>query len=272
VTPAHVGPALPSAARPWIRRLFVVGHATKGIVYLMVGGLALMAAAGKGGKVSGEDGAVKTIGEQPFGSFLLIAAGIGLFCYAAWCLVQTIFNPENDRGIAGAGKRAGRFISALTHSGLAITAFQLRAGSRPHDHEQESRVWVARVLAEPYGDALVAIVGLILCGVAIYQLYCGAVGRFPEPLDARAGSHRWVDTVGRLGLTARGVVFGIIGFRLVKAGLDESSRHARAFGGALRDIAAQPYGLLLLGLVAAGLAAYGIYQLIVARHGRIRGV
>jgi hypothetical protein len=272
VTPALVEPVLPAAARPWIRRFFILGHATKGIVYLLVGGLALLAAAGQGGKVSGEDGAVRTIGEQPFGSFLLVAAGLGLFCYAAWCLFQAAFNPDGGRGAVGAGKRAGRLISAFTHGGLAITAFQLRGAGGAPDHERESREWVARVLAEPYGDALIAATGLVLCCVAAYQLYCGAVGRFPEPLDARAGARRWVDTVGRLGLAARGVVFAIIGVRLVKTGLDDTSRHARALGGALHDVAAQPYGRLLLALVAAGLAAYGIYQLVVARHGHPRGV
>jgi len=249
----------------------VVGHVAKGIVYLLVGGLAVLSSAGKGGKVSGEEGAVRSIGEQPFGRFLLIGAGLGLLCYAVWRLFQAVFNPEKKRGVAGAGLRIGRLIGGLTHGALAVTAFQLGLGQVAASHQKESRLWVGNVLSAPFGEALIAIVGLALCGFAIYQLYCAAASHFPERFDAAAGSRRWVTAVARIGLTARGVVFGIIGARLVQAGFADSSRHTRDIGGALRDVASQPHGRLLLGLVAAGLAAYGVYQLVVARFGRTPG-
>lgn len=264
-------PALPRAARPWIRPIFVLGHAAKGVVYFLVGALAVMAAAGEGGKVSSQEGAVRTIGQQPFGRFLLVAAGLGLVCYALWRLFQAIFNPERERGAKGAGKRIGRALGGLGHGALALTAFQLSLGQRAADHAHESRVWIARVLAQPYGDKLVAAVGLGLCGYAIFQLYCAAVSKFPEPLDAKAGSKRSVTAIARVGLAARGVVFSIIGVSLVKAAMAGSAGKARDVGGALRDVASQPYGRLLLGLVAAGLVAYGIYQMVVARHGRAPG-
>ena len=264
-------PAVPRAARPWIRPIFVLGHAAKGVVYFLVGALAVMAAAGEGGKVSSQEGAVRTIGQQPFGRFLLVAAGIGLICYALWRLFQAIFNPEHERGAKGAGKRIGRGLGGLAHGALALTAFQLSAGQRTADHAQESKVWIARVLAQPFGDKLVAAVGLGLCGYAIFQFYCAAVSKFPEPLDARARSKRSVCAIARVGLAARGVVFAIIGVSFVKAGMAASAGKTRDLGGALRDVASQPYGRVLLGVVAAGLVAYGVYQMVVARHGRTPG-
>lgn len=255
--------------------MFVLGHLAKGAVYFLVGGLAVLAAAGAGGRVSNQQGAVRTIGQQPFGRFLLVAAAAGLFCYAAWRLVQAVFNPARERGVKGAGKRIGYAFGGLAHGGLGVTALQLSLGRHAGDHAHESRVWVARALAQPFGHALVAAIGLGLCGYALFQFYCAAVSRFPEPLDGRAHAQPSVTAAARIGLAARGVVFAIIGARLVQAGLAGSSGKTRDVGGALRDVASRPHGRALLALVAAGLAAYGIYQIVVAivvaRHGRSPG-
>lgn len=240
-------------------------------MYLMVGGLALLAAFGEGGKVTGEEGVFKTIAAQPFGRFLLIAAGIGLACYALWRLASAVFNLEGKRGAGGAAERIGGLISALMHGSLAFTALQLAGGERAHGHEGKSRVWVDRVLDQPFGNALIAAVGLILVGFAIAQLYFAATGRLREHLAPPPGHRGWMETAGRVGLAARGIVFAIIGVRLVKASLDDSSHHVREIGSALREVAAQPSGATLLAGVAAGLAAYGLYQLVVARYGRVPG-
>jgi Domain of Unknown Function (DUF1206) len=256
-------------ARAWLRPLFVLGHATKGVVYLLLGGLALLAALGKGGKVAGEEGAVRTLGEQPFGRFLLIAAAAGLACYAVWRLLVAVFNLESEEGASGAGKRSAALVSALTHGALSLLAFQLGLGQRAHGHEGKTRIWVAKVLDQPFGDLLVGAVGLGLLAFAVYQLYCAAAGKLPDRLEAGAG--RRTEIAGRIGLGARGIVFAVIGIRLVKAGVDERAHHARDIGSALRELAAQPGGAAILAAVAAGLAAYGLYQLLVARYGRVPG-
>jgi hypothetical protein len=258
-----------SQARAWLRPIYVVGHATKGVVYILLGGLALVATLGEGGKVAGEEGAVRSLGEQPFGRFLLIAAGAGLACYALWRLLVAVFNLESEQGAKGAGKRSAALVSGLTHGALSLLAFQLGLGQRAHGHEGKSRVWVAKVLEQPFGDLLVGAVGLGLLAFAVYQLYSAAVGKLPDRLEAGAGKR--TEVAGRIGLGARGVVFAVIGIRLVKAGLDGSARHAREIGSALRELGAQPSGAAILAAVAAGLAIYGIYQLLVARYGRVPG-
>ncbi len=255
--------------RAWLRPLFVLGHGSKGVIYLLVGGLALLAAFSRRGKVAGEEGAVKTLGEQPFGRYLLLAAGVGLVCYALWRVLNSTFNLENRRGLEGAGQRIGGLFSALVHGSLALMAFQLGTGQRAHGHEGKSHIWVERVLNKPFGDALIAIVGLGLVAFALHQLYSAVVGKLAEDLAPPPRHGRWMRNAGRLGLAARGVVFSIIGARLLKAGLDERSGHTRDFGSALRELASQPGGAVWLGAVAAGLAAYGVYQLVVARYGRV---
>src|SRR5688572_22248245 len=98
-------PELRRAARPWVAPLARVGHATKGVVYFLMGGLAVLAVLGRGGKVQGEEGAVRTIGEQPFGRVLLMAAAVGLAAYALWRVLQAALNLEQERGAKGAFKR-----------------------------------------------------------------------------------------------------------------------------------------------------------------------
>lgn len=254
-----------------LRPLFVLGHGSKGVIYLLVGGLALLAAFSGRGKVAGEEGAVKTIGEQPFGRYLLLAAGAGLVCYALSRMLNSILNLEQRRGLEGAGQRIGGLISALVHCSLALTAFQLATGGRAHGHEGKSHIWVDRILDKPFGDALVGIAALGLIGFALHQLYCAVVGKLAERIDPPPGHGRWMRNAGRLGLAARGIVFSIIGARLLKAALDVRGHHARDFGSALRELASQPHGAAWLAGVAAGLAAYGVYQLVVARYGHVPG-
>jgi hypothetical protein len=260
------------AARPWVAPLARTGHATKGVVYVLVGGLAVLAAAGQGGKVSGSEGAVRTIGEQPFGRLLLVAAAVGLCAYALYRLLQAALNLEGDRGAKGAYKRLGFAFSGLAYGALAFLAVQLVRG-RSH-RGPGTRGWAAEVLAQPLGEVLIGGVGLVLIGHGLFQLYSAVVAKFPERLDTAAmgpTARTWGVRVGRFGLAARGVVFGIIGYHLVKAALSSSASGIRDFGGVLREIGSQPNGRVMLGVVAAGLAAYGLYMFVCARWARIAG-
>ena len=80
----------------------------KGVLYLVVGALALQVAAQAGGRVTGTRGALLTVLGQPYGRMLLLLAAIGLFGYAAWRILQGVLDPE---GYGPAG-RASRCASA----------------------------------------------------------------------------------------------------------------------------------------------------------------
>jgi len=74
---------------------------------------------------------------------------------------------------------------------------------------------------------------------------------------------------GQAGLSARGVVFGIIGVFLIQAALHSNAGEALGLSGALRALEQQSYGQWVLGIVALGLVAYGFYMLVLARYRRI---
>ena len=258
-------------AAPWIERLGRLGYAAKGIVYLLVGVLAAEAAVGAGGTATGSRGALRHARRLPFGDVLLIAIAVGLVGYVLWRLVQAIRDTElKGRSPGGLIVRLGYVISAAIYGVLAWTALELVQGHRPRGDESMSHEHTAWLLSLPYGPWLVCVVGAVVIGVGIAQLVIAVRARFVAKLGSLSSlALAWVTWLGRLGYLARGVVLFIIGGFLINAGIHANPRDARGLGGALHEIARQPEGRWLFGAVAVGLAAYGVFMLVLARYRRM---
>jgi hypothetical protein len=259
-------------ARPWVGPVARIGLATKGIVYLLIGGLAVLAAIGEGGKVDDSDGAVRTIAQLPYGKGLLVCVAIGFLAYAIWRGLQATIDLDRKRGLKGVGKRIAYGVSAIIYLGLAVTAVQLVMGESADG--EEPRTWVAKVLAQPYGYILVIGFGIGFAVYGIVHLWSAIKASFEKHLDLGRMSRReraaalWI---GRIGTFARGVVFGIVGYYLIQAGWHSRAGETRDLGGALRTLASKPHGDLILGVIAAGLFMYGVFMLMRAKLGRIPG-
>ncbi len=257
-------------ASPWVDRIARFGYVTKGSVYVVVGGMALAAAVGIGGRTTDPPGALQTIGTQPFGRIMLGFVALGLAGYALWRLVRAVADPEGEgRDLSGIASRIGHGAAALGYSVLAFTAGQLvvtsGGGSSPKD-------WTAWVLSLPFGWVLVMGVGIGVVGYGLHELYNSYQANFEAHLKRGQMSDRIESVVtngGRFGLAARGVVFGIVGVFLIVAALRSDPSKAQGLGDALRTLLQQPYGTWILGVVALGLVAYGLLMLAVARYGRI---
>ena len=267
----HVARRATHGAPHWIEKLARAGYAAKGVVYGLIGVLALMAAFGEGGQVGGGQEAVRTIGSQPFGAFLLVVTGIGLAGYAIWRFVQAALDPENVGADAkGIAKRLGYTGSGLMYGALAILALQIGLGGG--DGGGSEQTYVAKVLAEPFGQLLVGAIGVFVIAAGIYQLYKAYTAKFVRDLktnEMSATERTWAERLGRLGYAARGVILPIIGFFVVKAAITYEPGQAKGIGGALATLASQPFGTILLIVVAAGLVAYGAFQLVQAKYRRI---
>ena len=259
---------------PWVERLARFGYATKGVVYILVGALAVLAALDAGGKATDPRGAFQEIYAKPFGQVLLGAVAVGLSAYAIWRVTQAIVDAEGKGGdLKGILIRLGYAGSGLIHAGLAISAARLILGEREGSSEQEHKSRTAQVMQLPFGRLLVGLVGAGFIGFGLYQLYKGYTAKFRKRLDVGSMSERedeWATRFGRFGLAARGVVFSIIGYFLIMSALHYDPKEVRGLGGALQALAAQPFGKTLLGVVAAGLAIYGLYMLVEAKYHRIR--
>ena len=264
-----------AATSTWMTGLARFGYAVKGIVYLIIGGLALKLAIGHGGAATDQRGALQTIYEQPFGKFLLIIAGIGLVGYALWSFIQAIYDTEG-KGTKAKGilARVGYAAVGVAYALLAFGALQLAlgTGSVGQHSSTTTQDWTARLLKLPFGQAIVVIVGLIVLGVAFYLFNKAYSAKFQNQLALTgrpARLRRWIVDLGRLGYAALGVVFTIMGIFLVVAALQHNPSQAKGLDTSLQELLHQPFGPLLLGIVALGLFCYGIYSLIEARYRRV---
>jgi hypothetical protein len=258
-------------ASPAIESLGRMGYAAKGVVYGLVGVLAAQAAAGHGGDVTDTRGALTHIVDAPFGRFLLAIVALGLVGYALWRFVQAALDTEQKGdGVQALGTRAGYALSGAIHVGLAMSAIGLVLGSgEVADGDGAARDHTAWLMDHPFGPWLVGAIGLGIVGAGLFQLYRAYKNDVCERLrtaEMSAGQQAWIQRLGAIGSAARGVVLGIIGGFLVVAARQAEPDAARGLGGALATVADQPAGPWLLGLVAAGLVAYGAFMLAQARY------
>jgi len=259
-------------AAVWIERLARVGYAAKAVLYTVVGLLALQSALGAGGKTIGSRGALTTLVRQDFGALILVIIAAGLFGYATWRIIEAILDPEHrGTGAKGLALRASLAARGIVHAALGVQAVRLATGGRGRGQAVET--WTGRVLDAPFGRWLVVGAGLAVAGYGIYQLYRAWAAKLSRQLDLASLSREagsWVIKVCRFGIAARGVVFGICGWYLVRAGIAHDATAAADTGEALRAIEQQPFGKWLLAVVAVGLVAYGAYEIVQARYRVIR--
>jgi hypothetical protein len=256
----------------WFERLAHLGYAAKGIVYLVAGAFSARAAFGLGGATTDTRGALQRILTGPFGKIALGVIAVGLVGYVLLRLVQAFMDPErkgtDPKGLA---IRAGYVISAAVYASLALTAVRLANGSGASSGNPQQSM-VARVFALPLGRWLVGIGGLIVIGGGLYQLYKAYSSDFSEHMiwdRMSATERRWAPTLGRIGLASRGIVQLLVGWFITQAAITFDLSKVQSSGGALQSLARPPFGLWTVGVVAVGLAAYGVYMLTAARYARI---
>lgn len=259
---------------PWFGGLVRVGYAAKGLVYVVIGWLALMTAVSVGGKTTDPQGAITTIYQQPFGKFLLFIIFVGFVGYALWQFARAAFDLDaQDSGAKETVRRIGYAVVGVSYLGFALAALRLMLQHvAPQSSNSSTQDWTARLLAAPGGVALVVVVGLIVFGVAIGLFYEAWKLRFERyfPLgQMNEGERKLTRITGRYGLSSLGAIFILISIFLIEAALNHNPHKAQGLAGALATLAAQPFGELLLGLVAIGLVAYGIYGFVEARYRRI---
>jgi len=260
-------------AAPWIEWLARVGYAAKAVLYSVVGVLALQSALGNGGETTGSRGALTTLVRQDFGSLILVVIAAGLFGYAAWRIIEAILDPERRGTTAkGIAIRTSYAVRGIVHAALGLQAVRLATGAaRGRGHAVET--WTGHLLDAPFGRWLVVGAGLAVAGYGVYQLYRALAAKLSRQLDLTSLSREagsWLLQVCRCGIAARGVVFGICGWYLVRAGIAHDAKAAADTGEALGVIAHQRFGDVLLAVVAVGLMAYGAYEVVQARYRVIR--
>jgi hypothetical protein len=246
------------------------GFVARGLIYAIIGILALKLALGHGGKLTDQKGALHTVAQQPFGKVLLTLLAIGLGGYSLWRLVRAAIG-HGPEGSDSGFDRVAAFASGIAYGVMCFLAVEilLGAGGGSGDSVKKS---TAGVLGWPAGTWIVGIAGVVLIGVALYQGYRGITQKFlDESKVEEMGPQvkKWISRLGTFGHLARMVVFGLVGIFVVKAAIDYKPSKAVGLDGALAKIVHHSYGPFLLGIVATGLIAFAVYSLSDARYRRI---
>jgi Domain of Unknown Function (DUF1206) len=239
-------------------------------MYALVGLLALRVALLGRGQTPDRESALKTIVDEPFGRFLLGAIAVGLAGYALWQLVRALLGGNLEGGEdEGIFKRIGYAARGLFYSALFVSTTLIVFGADEGGNRREEDRATAYVLDLPAGPLIVAGVGLAFLAAGVFNLYRGVTRKFREKLKLRKLSDaedKAYTVVGVVGFVARGIVFSLIGVFLVRAAYQYDPKEAVGIDGALAEVAHASYGPLLLGLVAAGLFAFGLYSFVEARY------
>lgn len=230
-----------------------VGFAARGLLYIVIAFLVIGT-----GRAEDPSGALQYL-SQGGGRLLLVVMAAGLIAYGAWRLSDAAFDIErHEPGKKGAIERVGAAASGLIHLLLAWQAIRLIRGvSSAGDAQQQG---AETALALPGGGTLLLIAGLAIAGVGVYQLAKAVRATFLKHLEPQVAQQPWALWTGRAGYAARGLVFLISGWFLVRAGLAEN---AQAAGGMAQALAwlSSPLDFI----VAIGLAGFGLFSLIEAR-------
>ena len=257
--------------RPWVARTVRIGYAAKGVIYLLIGTLAFRLAAGlDGGRLLDATGALRIILRQRFGVILLGILAIGILAYAAWQFIEGVWDTRRKGGgVRGWANRALTIIKGAAYGTIGWQAARMLVGIRGSENPDAV---AANVISIPLGGVFLLLVGV---GVAVYGLFeikDAWQSRFGDDLDSyrlRREAGRWVIYLGRFGNGARGVILTTMGLALVSAAVRRDPSEAGHTGDAFRTLFSQPFGWALAAAIAAGLACFGVFQLLHARYAKL---
>ncbi|MFC9122804.1 DUF1206 domain-containing protein [Streptomyces sp. NPDC057067] len=251
------------------------GFVARGVIYLLVGTLALrIAFSDGGGQQADRGGAIAEIAGKPFGSILLWVLGVALAGMALWRLSEAFFGQAGPDGHK-AGKRAvaaARFVfyAFVSYSVLSYAAGDKGSGSGSSDRQTDDVT--ARALEWTGGQWIVGIAGVGVIGAGLWMAYRALTRKYHKHLktgEMTRRSRQAVDVVGVFGGTVRGAVFATAGGFAVAAAVRHEPGRAKGMDDTLRSFTETPAGPWLLVLIAIGLAAFGLFSWANARWRKI---
>jgi hypothetical protein len=245
------------------------GLFARGMVYLLIGWIAVQIALGHRTQEANQRGALAEVAHRPFGKVLLWILGLGFAAYALWRLSEAVF------GTAAEGKKTGPRLQSLVrgvvYATFAVTTFKFIEGSSQQSQSGQQITETAKVMKHTAGRWLVGLVGVIVIVVGLVMVADGLRKKFEKELrlnELHGATRTAVVRLGMIGTIARGIVFAVSGFLVVEAAVRYQPAKSTGLDGALRTLAHQPYGPWLLGALALGLIAFGVYGLATARYAK----
>ena len=264
-----------AAANPLLELLERLGYVARGALYAVMGLLALGVALGVvGGQTTDLSGSLVFLVANPFGKLVLIAFAVGLTAYSLWGFVRAVYDPlHRGSDASGYAARLGFVTSAVSYAAIVIFALQVLGGSGAASGDSTQKT-VPSVLSHPAGGWLTILIGLVAAGIGVGQWVEAYRATFKADLkgaEMSASERDLAIGLGRFGMAARGVSFLVIGWFVIQAGIHNDPGQVQGFGGAFQFLLHQPFGRLVLGVVALGFVALGLHSFACARWIRLLG-
>lgn len=258
-----------AAYSPTVETIARVGYAVRGVLYLLIGLLAVRLVIGRAGAAPGPQGAIATIAQQPAGRVLLWIVFIGFLAYALWCFIQFLFNPMHRPGF---GSRIMNLINGIVYVFLAWTTYGFLNGSAASSGGSQSK-FLGQIMVLPAGRFLVGLIAVIVVIVGINLMMKGIRGTFDRDFNHYALTRdeaRIARDTGRFGTFAQGLVLAIIGVLIFFAAYTSNPGQAVGINAVFTTLMQHPYGAAVVIIIGLGLIAFGIYSLMAAAWFRLR--
>jgi len=258
-----------AASSPAAHVLARAGLTARGVIYLLVGWVALLVALGRSGQEADQQGALQLLAGKSYGLVSLWLLGIGFAAYALWRLGEAAFGVTGEPD--GAGPRLISLGRAVVYTGLAYLTFTVISGTQ-HSQSRQQQDVTATVMQHTYGRWLVGIIGLAVVIAGLILVSQGARRKFMKYLrtaQMSARTRRLVELLGMIGTIARGLVFALAGVLVIDAAVTHRATESGGIDKALLTLRNQPFGEFLMILAALGLAVFGVYGLCEARWRKV---
>jgi hypothetical protein len=243
------------------------GLVAYGVVHLLIAFLAIQLALGSGGGSASQKGALAELAKQPFGRAMVWAIAVGMVLLVVWRGLEATVGHQEEGGSDRLKKRLVSAGKGVLYAVLAVSAVKTATGSSSSGGGSDTTT--AKVLNWPAGQVLVVLAGLAIVGYGGYMAYRGWTEKFREHLDAEGksgDSGRAYILFGRVGYIAKGASIALVGGLFVYAGVTHDAKKSGGLDQALHKVLQQPFGSVLLVLIALGIGCYGLFCFARARH------
>lgn len=262
-----------AASSPAMRWLARAGLVARGVLYLIIGWIAIQVAFGQSSQQADQTGALHLLGRNPAGQVALWLLAVGFAAMCVWRLTEAAFGAAEDDGDKATTRLAslGRAV-IYGFIDFGVLKYAIGVGG-PKSSDQQSVDLTATAMRHPGGRAAVVVVGVILAATGLAMAWSAARTKFLKKMNTSDMSPRTrqvVTWIGRIGGVARGVIFVTSGIFLIIAAADFQPQRAKGVDSALRALARTPLGPWLLLVVAIGLVLFGVFSCCEARWRKVQ--
>jgi len=247
------------------------GFVCYGIIHLLFAWLTLQVAFRNSSREGDQNGALQTLAGNGFGRFLLIVIAVGMTALAIWQAFEAIIGETGPRNRTAIAERVVSGIRAVVYLWLAWTAVKIVIGANSSSADR-SQNQSSSLMSTGGGRFLIGLIGLVVLGVGVGLAVYGITKKFEQHLNTEemVGSvRRTTRRLGVVGYSIKGLAYAITGVLVVVAAVKYDPDKARGLDAALKTLAGHSYGPWLLGLIALGLAAFGVFCFSQAKYRKV---